>query len=75
MDPRRAARIEDARDHLARANLMRAWLTQPPAAYGLDGDCEGCGGPLPPQRYRGNPRVWCSEACRHYAYRQNRRSS
>jgi hypothetical protein len=30
--------------------------------------CAGCGAPLPPKTYRGNPRKWCSEACRMWAH-------
>lgn len=26
--------------------------------------CRGCGDPLPPMRYPGNPRQWCRDACR-----------
>ncbi len=32
--------------------------------------CRGCGGPLPPQRYQGNPRQWCGEPCRLRTHRQ-----
>jgi 5-methylcytosine-specific restriction endonuclease McrA len=28
------------------------------------GRCRGCGGVLPPMKHQGNPRQWCSEACR-----------
>lgn len=30
--------------------------------------CQGCEQPLPPQRKRGNPRKWCSSACRLKIY-------
>lgn len=30
--------------------------------------CRGCGGVLAAQKYRGNPRVWCSNACRVRSY-------
>jgi hypothetical protein len=39
-------------------------------AYGFDRYCDWCGGPLPVQLHQGQPRRWCSEACRHKAYRQ-----
>ncbi len=31
--------------------------------------CLGCGGEVPPKTYRGNPRTWCSEACRQWRLR------
>lgn len=31
--------------------------------------CGACGETLPPLRYRGNPRKWCSESCRLWAIR------
>lgn len=31
--------------------------------------CGRCGSDLPVQRYQGNPRKWCSGACRVAAYR------
>src|SRR6185312_7486995 len=34
--------------------------------------CDHCGGLLPVQRYQGNPRRWCSEACRVAAWRADR---
>lgn len=30
--------------------------------------CPACGDPLKPQRRRANPRKWCSEKCRVWAY-------
>lgn len=37
--------------------------------------CAGCGDVLPPKTYRGNPRKWCSEACRVATYYRNRPGS
>lgn len=35
--------------------------------------CDGCGADLPSMKYRGNPRKWCSEACRvRTYYRRNK---
>jgi hypothetical protein len=34
-----------------------------------DGRCRACLSPLPPLRYQGNPRRWCSESCRQWAIR------
>ena len=34
--------------------------------------CAGCGEPLPVQHRAGNPRRWCSDACRVRTYRQRR---
>lgn len=36
------------------------------------GICHGCGEVLPPMKSQGNPRKWCSEACRVKAYRANK---
>lgn len=33
--------------------------------------CTGCGGPLPEQQRRANPRKWCSERCRVKTYYQS----
>lgn len=32
--------------------------------------CRGCGDPIPRNKYRGNPRQWCSDACRVSSYRK-----
>lgn len=75
MDPLREERIEEQRARLDWSNFLLARIGQPPVAYGLEGDCDACGGPLPPQHHQGNPRRWCSEACRHWAARQDKRAA
>lgn len=35
------------------------------------GRCEGCGEPLAPMKYQGNPKRFCSERCRVRAYRRD----
>lgn len=37
----------------------------------MSGNCKGCGGVLPALNRKGNPRVWCSGACRaRYKWRE-----
>jgi 5-methylcytosine-specific restriction endonuclease McrA len=50
------------RDELDWADAEVAQVLGLPVSY--TGRCRGCGGPLPPMKRHGNPRKWCSEACR-----------
>lgn len=73
MDPRRAEQIERRNDEYEDAVRRARSIGKRPRVYGFDAYCEGCGGPLPVQLHQGNPRIWCSEACRVRAYRARRK--
>lgn len=38
-----------------------------------NGRCAACLQPLQPMRHQGNPRKWCSEGCRQWAFRNPHR--
>lgn len=52
-----------------RKRLQRIQQKRTARARSKPRSCIGCGGQLPAMRSRGNPRKWCSEACRVRATR------
>ncbi len=50
-----------------------AWTRPAPGGWlSSNRVCRHCGQPLPVQPHDGQPRIWCSEACRLRNYRARR---